>query len=772
MLVERSRDYVEPAIAGEIGKGRGAEEAGLQMVVLRELAVRGVEARMGSPRVAGIRERRVDAHGEAGRTGAVQVPDVEVLSRGGDDLRLVVAVDVADRRNAKRFPRRRQRGINGMGQRQPDPVGPHRAPAVEALHRGAVAVQGVELAARGGEQNIELVVAVDVVKARSRLAARPGDVPGRGGSRAQRPWPAGEGPVVAVGEERLPVAADVRRVGRFVDGQADLEGVALGVGVRVGVGGPGAVGGRTRGPPGVVRHLTVAVVGEAGEQRLRERPQDAVDGTGPVGPRNVLEARIVRVLAAGVLDRPSPHFPRVRGRRATPNREARRGHPADVDRREPIRRVELRLRRDAGAPGSAAPARGDRLARPQLDPRHRRRHVDPAVAEVRVPARGGLVGQADRAGVRGQDVLGGHGQELAGLVAAQPSRERAAGERGASVRLQEAGDARRLAGVLGARRAHQHDVGLAPVLGQVGVAKEAGGEGLRAGGDADPGQALQELLAALLEFLRRCGRIPEPGQATRPRAGAVGRRVRVGAGDIDGLVVVRRVVVVGAVDVARDEHQRHALAVGVAHGAAREPCVGQAADRPLGHGGAVVDGVGHGERPVVGGGDERVPDPQRHQLAPRAKPRLVGRVVGLGQRLQGAPGPVAAGATAARRVVGVVVVVEEVPAGDVVDVAVGVAIGSLREGGDQVGGVEDCVGVRARVRGVVASAVRNPRVRGVVGDVEGAVAVAVVDGAGRRVGALRQRQLAPVQADLVRQLLLLPANPGVEDGDRHGRDPG
>ena len=266
--------------------------------------------------------------------------------------------------------------------------------------------------------------------------------------------------------------------------------------------------------------------------------------------------------------------------------------------------------------------------------------------------------------------------------------------------------------------------------------------------------------------------IPQPGQAARPRAGAVGRRVREGAGHVDGLVVVGGVVVVGAVDVARDEHQRHALAVRVPHRAAGESRVGQAADRPLCHGGAVIDGVGHGERPVVGGRNERVPDPQRHQLAPRAQPRLAGRVVGLGQRLQGAPGPVAVGAAAARRVVGVVVVVEEVPAGDVVDVAVGVAIGALRERGDQVGGVEDRVGVRARVRGVVAGAIRNPRVRRVVRDVEGAVAVAVVARAGRRVGALGQRQLTPVEADLVRQLLLLPANPGVEDGDRHGRDPG
>ena len=51
-------------------------------------------------------------------------------------------------------------------------------------------------------------------------------------------------------------------------------------------------------------------------------------------------------------------------------------------------------------------------------------------------------------------------------------------------------------------------------------------------------------------------------------------------------------------------------------------------------------------------------------------PGLAARVVGLGGGLGGAAGAVAVGRAAARGVEGVVVVVEEVPAGDVVDVAV------------------------------------------------------------------------------------------------------
>ena len=225
-----------------------------------------------------------------------------------------------------------------------------------------------------------------------------------------------------------------------------------------------------------------------------------------------------------------------------------------------------------------------------------------------------------------------------------------------------------------------------------------------------PGQARQELLRS--PPANSSGGLAEssaePRQAAGPGAGVVRRRVGERAGDVDRLVVVGRVVVVGAVDVAGDEHQRHALAVGVANGAARELGVGQPADRALGHARAVVGGVGDGQRVVVGGRNEGVPDPQRHELALGAQPGLAGRVVGLGQRLPGAPGAVAVGAAAARGVEGVVVVVEEVPAGDVVDVAVGVARRSpsekvaIRSEASRIASAFD-----ARVRGVVAGADRR-----------------------------------------------------------------
>ena len=62
-------------------------------------------------------------------------------------------------------------------------------------------------------------------------------------------------------------------------------------------------------------------------------------------------------------------------------------------------------------------------------------------------------------------------------------------------------------------------------------------------------------------------------------------------------------------------------------------------------------------------------------------------VAALG-RLFGPAGAVVGGGEVARGVVGVVVVVEEVPAGDVVDEAVAVAVDAVAEGGDQVLGVE------------------------------------------------------------------------------------
>ena len=112
------------------------------------------------------------------------------------------------------------------------------------------------------------------------------------------------------------------------------------------------------------------------------------------------------------------------------------------------------------------------------------------------------------------------------------------------------------------------------------------------------------------------------------------------------------------------------------------------------------------------------------------------------------------GRAVARGVVGVVVVVEEVPARDVVGVAVAVGVGAVGEDRDQVGRVEDVVGL------VVAGRRRHARVVRVVVDGERAVAVAVVLRA-----AVRLRQLAAIERDLAPQAGLAPADAGVEDRD-------
>jgi hypothetical protein len=173
--------------------------------------------------------------------------------------------------------------------------------------------------------------------------------------------------------------------------------------------------------------------------------------------------------------------------------------------------------------------------------------------------------------------------------------------------------------------------------------------------------------------------------------------------------------------------------------------VGEPADRALGDARAVVGCVDEGHRVVVGGDDERVPDAQRHDLAVGAHADAIDRVVRLRRGLGGPAGAVPARRAAARGVKRVVVVVEEVPAGDVVDVAVAVGVGVVGEGGDQVRPVEE------RVRLLVARRLADARVARVVGNVEGPVAVAVVGGAvAARI--LRKRQLGAIQADLLDEL--------------------
>ncbi len=209
------------------------------------------------------------------------------------------------------------------------------------------------------------------------------------------------------------------------------------------------------------------------------------------------------------------------------------------------------------------------------------------------------------------------------------------------------------------------------------------------------------------------------------------------------------------------------MGVGVAQRPAGEARVAEASHGALDYLHPVVGRVEHALRVVVGVDDEGVPDSQRDDLAGRADPGAAVGVVGLPPGLGGAAAAVVGGARVARGVVGVVVVVEEVPSGDVVDVAVGVVVDGVAEDRDQVRGVERPVGF------VVARGGRDPRVAGEVRDVEGPVAVGVVGGreararpAGveaRRTIDQRSRQLVLVERDLGAQLRPVPADPGVED---------
>ena len=136
-----------------------------------------------------------------------------------------------------------------------------------------------------------------------------------------------------------------------------------------------------------------------------------------------------------------------------------------------------------------------------------------------------------------------------------------------------------------------------------------------------------------------------------------------------------------------------AVPVGVVECLTREARVEERADRSLDDLDVVVGGIEDGLGEVVRVDDERVPDAHRHDLAAGAvADAAIAVVAGLG-RIRGAARPVVARARVARGVVGVVVVVEEVPAGDVVDVAVRVGVGAVAEDGDQVAGVEDRVGL-------------------------------------------------------------------------------
>ena len=126
-------------------------------------------------------------------------------------------------------------------------------------------------------------------------------------------------------------------------------------------------------------------------------------------------------------------------------------------------------------------------------------------------------------------------------------------------------------------------------------------------------------------------------------------------------------------------------------------------------------------------------------------------------------------------VVRVVVVVEEVPAGDVVDIAVAVPVGAVAEGDGDVLGREHAGGagparvaqVDAAVAGVVLE-VEDPVAVGVVGVL---VARAVDARNQRRTAVVGHRELALIEPDLVAQVVdqprVVPLHAGIEFGDGH-----
>ncbi len=223
--------------------------------------------------------------------------------------------------------------------------------------------------------------------------------------------------------------------------------------------------------------------------------------------------------------------------------------------------------------------------------------------------------------------------------------------------------------------------------------------------------------------------------------------------------------------VGRRGDHRHVVGPGVLDRGARERGVVHRAERLLDHLRARVDGVHDAFGEEIRVGDEAVADAHGEHAAVRAGAEGPA-VVGLGGRVLGLAGAVAV----LHLVEGIVVVVDEVPAGDVVHVAVAVAVHSVAERRDQVLGIEKPVAV----------AVADARVGGVVGDVEDAVVVEVVrigvlEGAGQlglRVagGVLGQRQLAAVEPDLAAQVRhgarVVPLDARVEHGDGHVGPPG
>ncbi len=172
-------------------------------------------------------------------------------------------------------------------------------------------------------------------------------------------------------------------------------------------------------------------------------------------------------------------------------------------------------------------------------------------------------------------------------------------------------------------------------------------------------------------------------------------------------------------------HHRDAVVVGVVDRFTGEDGVVVGTERLLDHVHAAVGRVQHGLGEAVGVGDERLSDTQLGDLAVGAGAGLTGARVGFPGGVLLLAGPV----SVMDLVVGVVVVVDKVPAGDVGGISVVVVVDAVGEGDDQVLGCHEpggpvaavASGRRVGALGVVLDDVGHARVAGVVEQVEDAL---------------------------------------------------
>ena len=379
VLVHRRDDDVEEAVAVEIGEHWRAEDAGLQVVRLRAERYR--------------RERRIDAHREARRERTVVAEDVDVaLDVRVDDLRVAVAVEVTDGgargggRRRRRDAPAREGGRTQMGGDVACHVGRHR----EARELRAVGAEGVDAPGRRRLHELHHVVAIEVDHVRRGLAAAVDEPVAVGVDRDRPARMLGR---VVVHEEDLAVLAEVaswsgrrRETARVVvvpDAEADGEGELVRGDVRL------PLHHRARGRSGEVGAGREGGHDVGQVQVREERPRAARRG-GAVVEADVARARAHRELREARRLDADPELERPVERRggapvgrgsADDRHHERLVHAVvvqvGVEHLEPRRALEGRLGRDLGRDAE----------RRHAEALEGGAQVDPAVAEVLVPAR-------------------------------------------------------------------------------------------------------------------------------------------------------------------------------------------------------------------------------------------------------------------------------------------------------------------------------------------------------------------------------------------------